>query len=160
MINILSILSFLLAHEFYVSVSYMEYDSERKAIEVQKKVFFDDFEIALKKQNNLKKFDILKSKRELVDSYIEKYLNDNIEFEINGKEYEINYLGHEYINGSINCYFEVLKIKKIRKLIITDRSLFSDFEDQENLIYFEMLNDLSVLRLKNPQQKEEIIFTE
>ena len=160
MINILSILSFLLAHEFYVSVSYMEYDSERKAIEVQKKIFFDDFEIALKKQNNLKKFDILKSKRELVDSYIEKYLNDNIEFEINGKEYEINYLGHEYINGSINCYFEVLKIKKIRKLIITDRSLFSDFEDQENLIYFEMLNDLSVLRLKNPQQKEEIIFTE
>ena len=160
MINILSILSFLLVHEFYVSVSYMEYDSERKAIEVQKKVFFDDFEIALKKQNNLKKFDILKSKRELVDSYIEKYLNDNIEFEINGKEYEINYLGHEYINGSINCYFEVLKIKKIRKLIITDRSLFSDFEDQENLIYFEMLNDLSVLRLKNPQQKEEIIFTE
>ena len=160
MINILSILSFLLAHEFYVSVSYMEYDSERKAIEVQKKVFFDDFEIVLKKQNNLKKFDILKSKRELVDSYIEKYLNDNIEFEINGKEYEINYLGHEYINGSINCYFEVLKIKKIRKLIITDRSLFSDFEDQENLIYFEMLNDLSVLRLKNPQQKEEIIFTE
>lgn len=160
MINILSILSFLLAHEFYVSVSYMEYDSERKAIEVQKKVFFDDFEIALKKQNNLKKFDILKSKRELVDSYIEKYLNDNIEFEINGKEYEINYLGHEYINGSINCYFEVLKIKKIRKLIITDRSLFSDFEDQENLIYFERLNDLSVLRLKNPQQKEEIIFTE
>lgn len=160
MINILSILSFLLAHEFYVSVSYMEYDSERKAIEVQKKIFFDDFEIALKKQNNLKKFDILKSKRELVDSYIEKYLNDNIEFEINGREYEINYLGHEYINGSINCYFEVLKIKKIRKLIITDRSLFSDFEDQENLIYFEMLNDLSVLRLKNPQQKEEIIFTE
>ena len=52
-----------------------------KAIEVQKKIFFDDFEIALKKQNNLKKFDILKSKRELVDSYIEKYLNDNIEFE-------------------------------------------------------------------------------
>ena len=64
MINILSILSFLFAHEFYVSVSYMEYDSDRKAIEVQKKIFFDDFEVALKKQNNLKKFDILKSKKE------------------------------------------------------------------------------------------------
>jgi predicted metalloprotease with PDZ domain len=138
----------------------MEYDSDRKAIEVQKKIFFDDFEVALKKQNNLKKFDILKSKKELVDSYIEIYLNENIGFEINGREYKINYLGHEYINGTINCYFEVLKIKKIKKLIITDRSLFSDFEDQENLIYFEMLNDLSVLRLKNPQQKEEIIFTQ
>ena len=75
MINILSLLSILFAHEFYVSVSYMEYDSERKAIEVQKKIFFDDFEIALKKKNNLKKFDILKSKREVVDNYIESYLN-------------------------------------------------------------------------------------
>ena len=110
--------------------------------------------------NSLKKFDILKSKKELVDSYIEIYLNENVGFEINGRKYKINYLGHEYINGTINCYFEVLKIKKIKKLIITDRSLFSDFEDQENLIYFEMLNDLSVLRLKNPQQKEEIIFTQ
>ena len=160
MINILSLLSILFAHEFYVSVSYMEYDSDRKAIEVQKKIFFDDFEIALKKKNNLKKFDILKSKREVVDNYIESYLNENVQFEINGKEHRINYLGHEYINGTINCYYEVLKIKKIKKLIITDRSLFSDFEDQENLIYFEMFNDLSVLRLKNPQQKEEIIFTQ
>ena len=40
----------------------MEYDSERKAIEVQKKIFFDDFEIALKKKNNLDKFDILNSR--------------------------------------------------------------------------------------------------
>jgi hypothetical protein len=38
--------------------------------------------------------------------------------------------------------------------------LFSDFEEQENLIYFEVLNKLSVLRLKNPQQKDDIIFTQ
>ena len=74
MINILYFISFLFLHEFYVSISYMEYDSERKAIEVQKKIFFDDFEIALKKKNNLDKFDILKSKTEIVDNYIEAYL--------------------------------------------------------------------------------------
>ena len=71
MINILSIVSFFF-HEFYVSVSYMEYDVEKR-IEVQKKIF-DDFEVALKK-NKLNKFDILGSK-ELVDNYIEEYLNE------------------------------------------------------------------------------------
>tara|TARA_B100000131_G_scaffold270523_1_gene270407 strand:- start:16 stop:429 length:414 start_codon:yes stop_codon:yes gene_type:complete len=136
----------------------MEYDSERKAIEVQKKIFFDDFEIALKKKNNLEKFDILKTKREIVDNYIETYLKENVSFEVNGKLYDINYLGHEYINGTINCYYEVLKIKKIKNIIITDRSLFSSFDDQENLIYFEMMNRLSTIRLKNPNQKDEIIF--
>ena len=138
----------------------MEYDSERKAIEVQKKIFFDDFEIALKKKNNLDKFDILNSKTELVDNYIEAYLKENISFEVNNKVYDINYLGHEYINGTINCYYEVLKIKKIKNIIITDRSLFSSFDEQENLIYFEMMNKLSTIRLKNPNQKDEIIFNE
>ena len=138
----------------------MEYDSERKAIEVQKKIFFDDFEIALKKKNNLDKFDILNSKTELVDNYIEAYLKENVSFEVNGKLYDINYLGHEYINGTINCYYEVLKIKKIKNIIITDRSLFSSFDEQENLIYFEMMNKLSTIRLKNPNQKDEIIFNE
>lgn len=138
----------------------MEYDSERKAIEVQKKIFFDDFEIALKKKNNLDKFDILKSKTELVDNYIEAYLKENVSFEVNDKVYDINYLGHEYINGTINCYYEVLKVKKIKNIIITDRSLFSSFDEQENLIYFEMMNKLSTIRLKNPNQKDEIIFNE
>ena len=160
MINILYFISFLFLHEFYVSISYMEYDSERKAIEVQKKIFFDDFEIALKKKNNLDKFDILKSKTEIVDNYIEAYLKENISFEVNDKVYDINYLGHEYINGTINCYYEVLKVKKIKNIIITDRSLFSSFDEQENLIYFEMMNKLSTIRLKNPNQKDEIIFNE
>ena len=160
MINILYFISFLFLHEFYVSISYMEYDSERKAIEVQKKIFFDDFEIALKKKNNLDKFDILNSKIELVDNYIEAYLKENVSFEVNDKVYDINYLGHEYINGTINCYYEVLKIKKIKNIIITDRSLFSSFDEQENLIYFEMMNKLSTIRLKNPNQKDEIIFNE
>ena len=160
MINILYFISFLFLHEFYVSISYMEYDSERKAIEVQKKIFFDDFEIALKKKNNLDKFDILKTKTEIVDNYIEAYLKENVSFEVNDKLYDINYLGHEYINGTINCYYEVLKIKKIKNIIITDRSLFSSFDEQENLIYFEMMNKLSTIRLKNPNQKDEIIFNE
>ena len=138
----------------------MEYDSERKAIEVQKKIFFDDFEIALKKKNNLDKFDILNSKTEIVDNYIEAYLKENVSFEVNDKVYDINYLGHEYINGTINCYYEVLKVKKIKNIIITDRSLFSSFDEQENLIYFEMMNKLSTIRLKNPNQKDEIIFNE
>ena len=138
----------------------MEYDSERKAIEVQKKIFFDDFEIALKKKNNLDKFDILKTKTEIVDNYIEAYLKENVSFQVNDKLYDINYLGHEYINGTINCYYEVLKVKKIKNIIITDRSLFSSFDEQENLIYFEMMNKLSTIRLKNPNQKDEIIFTE
>ena len=101
MINILYFISFLFLHEFYVSISYMEYDSERKAIEVQKKIFFDDFEIALKKKNNLDKFDILNSKTELVDNYIEAYLKENVSFEVNDKVYDILIFYH--VRRQIHC---------------------------------------------------------
>ena len=158
MIKILSFLAIFFPHEFYVSVSYMEFDPKRKAIEVQKKIFFDDLELAIKKKNQLTNFDILNSNKEIVNQNIKKYLQENIDFIINGKPLDINYLGHEYINGTINCYFEILKVKKIKKLIIKDSSLFASFKDQENLIYFETLNDLQTIRLKNPNDTHEIII--
>ena len=158
MIKILSFLAIFFPHEFYVSVSYMEFDPKRKAIEVQKKIFFDDLELAIKKKNQLTNFDILNSNKEIVNQNIKNYLQENIEFIINGKPLYINYLGHEYINGTINCYFEILKVKKIKKLIIKDSSLFASFKDQENLIYFETLNDLQTIRLKNPNDTHEILF--
>lgn len=158
MIKILSFLAIFFPHEFYVSVSYMEFDPKRKAIEVQKKIFFDDLELAIKKKNQLTNFDILNSNKEIVNQNIKNYLQENIEFIINGKPLYINYLGHEYINGTINCYFEILKVKKIKKLIIKDSSLFASFKDQENLIYFEILNDLQTIRLKNPNDTHEIII--
>ena len=136
----------------------MEFDPKRKAIEVQKKIFFDDLELAIKKKNQLTNFDILNSNKEIVNQNIKNYLQENIDFIINGKPLDINYLGHEYINGTINCYFEILKVKKIKKLIIKDSSLFASFKDQENLIYFEILNDLQTIRLKNPNDTHEIII--
>ena len=158
MMNLIALFLFFFPHKFYVSVSYIEYDLERKAIEVQKKIFFDDFEEALIKEYKLSKFDIINSERTLVDKHIESYLSKNVFFEINGKRENITYLGHEYINGTINCYYEILKIKNPKTIIVHDSSLFSDFEDQENLIYFEVENELSTIRLKNPKEKEEIII--
>ena len=158
MMKLLTFLSIFFTHEFYVSVSYMEYDEKRNAIEIQKKIFFDDLELAIKKKNNMKSFDILNSELDFINQNIEQYLTESIEFIIDGKNTDINYLGHEYINGTISCYFEVLKVKRFNQLIIKDASLFSSFVDQENLIYFESFDDLKTIRLKNPNDTYEIIF--
>ena len=158
MINILSIVCFFLLHDFYVSVSYMEYDAERNAIEIQKKIFFDDLELAIRKSYKLDNFDIINDDQERVIFYIEKYLLENIKLTVNGKIEEFNYLGHEYINGTIHCYFEVLNIRRLKNIDIHDSSLFLHFDGQENLVYFEMNNTLSTIRLKNPKLSEKIIF--
>ena len=151
-------LALFFIHDFFVSVSYIEYDDQRNAIEAHKKTFFDDFEKTLKKQSLNEDFDILKSDRELVDGYINDYLSNNIEFVINDKQHDFDYLGHEYEDGIINCYFEINKIKKIKKIKIKDTSLFETFEGQENLIYFKANQKLTTIRLKDPILFYEIII--
>ena len=151
-------LALFFIHDFFVSVSYIEYDDQRNAIEAHKKIFFDDFEKTLKKQSLNEDFDILKSDRELVDGYINDYLSNNIEFVINDKQHDFDYLGHEYEDGIINCYFEINKIKKIKKIKIKDTSLFETFEGQENLIYFKANQKLTTIRLKDPILFYEIII--
>jgi len=151
-------LALFFIHDFFVSVSYIEYDDQRNAIEVHKKIFFDDFEKTLKKQFLNEDFDILKSNQILVDYYIRDYLTNNIEFVINDKKYDFEYLGHEYEDGIINCYFEINKIKKIKKIKIKDTSLFETFEGQENLIYFKANQKLTTIRLKDPILFYEIII--
>ena len=151
-------LALFFVHDFFVSVSYIEYDDQRNAIEVQKKIFFDDFEKTLKQQFLNEDFDILKSNQILVDDYIMDYLTNNIEFVINDKKYDFEYLGHEYEDGIINCYFEINKIKKIKKIKIKDTSLFETFEGQENLIYFKANQKLTTIRLKDPILFYEIII--
>ena len=151
-------LALFFVHDFFVSVSYIEYDDQRNAIEAHKKIFFDDFEKTLKKQSLNQDFDILKSDRDLVDGYINDYLSNNIEFIINDKQHDFDYLGHEYEDGIINCYFEINKIKKIKKIKIKDTSLFETFEGQENLIYFQANQKLTTIRLKDPILFHEIII--
>jgi hypothetical protein len=151
-------LALFFVHDFFVSVSYIEYDDQRNAIEAHKKIFFDDFEKTLKQQFLNEDFDILKSNQILVDDYIMDYLTNNIEFVINDKKYDFEYLGHEYEDGIINCYFEINKIKKIKKIKIKDTSLFETFEGQENLIYFKANQKLTTIRLKDPILFYEIII--
>ena len=151
-------LALFFIHDFFVSVSYIEYDDQRNAIEVHKKIFFDDFEKTLKKESLNENFDILKSNKVLVDDYIRDYLTKKIEFVINDKQYDFEYLGHEYEDGIINCYFEINKIKKIKKIKIKDTSLFETFEGQENLIYFKANQKLTTIRLKDPILFYEIII--
>ena len=149
---------FFLNHEFYVSVSYMEYDGERKKIEIHKKFFFDDLEQTIKDTFLDENFDIINSQEYIANNYIEKYLKDNIEFFVNDKKQDFNYLGYEYEDGMVHCYFEVTKIKKIKKIKIKDTSLFNTFEGQENLIYFQLDQKLTTIRLKQPKLFDEIIF--
>ena len=150
------ITSLFLIHPYYVSVSELVFNKDVSSLQITKKIFFDDLELVLQNENNNENFDILNSEKDLVNSYIEKYIKKNMFFMVDGKPKELNYLGHEVINSRINSYFEIMNIKKIETIEIKDTSLLNYFDTQENLTYFEIDNQRFTLRLRKNNVSKKI----
>ncbi len=150
--------SLFLIHPYYVSVSDSVFNQNESSLQITKKIFFDDLELVLKKENKNENFDILNSEKDLVNSYIENYIKRNMFFILDGKLKELNYLGHEVIDSRINSYFEIMNIKKIETIEIKDTSLINYFETQENLTYFEIDNQRFTIRLRKDNVSKKIVL--
>tara|TARA_Y100001958_G_C21244873_1_gene574233 strand:+ start:1279 stop:1752 length:474 start_codon:yes stop_codon:yes gene_type:complete len=150
------ITSLFLIHPYYVSVSESVFNQDESSLQITKKIFFDDLELVLQNENNNENFDILNSEKDLVNSYIEKYIKKNMFFMVDGKPKDLNYLGHEVINSRINSYFEIMNIKKIETIEIKDTCLLNYFDTQENLTYFEIDNQRFTLRLRKNNVSKKI----
>ena len=152
------IICLFLIHPYYVSVSESVYNQEKSSLQITKKIFYDDLELVLKNENKNENFDILNSKKDLVNSYIENYIQKNMLFKIDGKLKELKYIGHEIINSRINSYFEIINIKNIKSIEIKDTSLLDYFDNQENLTYFEIDNQRFTIRLRKDNVSKKIII--
>ena len=155
-INIVACL--FLIHPYYVSVSESVYNNEKSVLQITKKIFYDDLELVLKNENKNENFDILNSKKDLVNSYIENYIKKNMFFKVDGKLKALNYIGHEIINSRINSYFEIKNIKNIKSVEIKDTSLLEYFDNQENLTYFEIDNQRFTIRFRKDNVSKKIII--
>lgn len=145
-------------HPYYVSVSESVYNQEKSSLQITKKIFYDDLELVLKNENKNENFDILNSKKDLVNSYIENYIKKNMFFKVDGKLKALNYIGYEIINSRINSYFEIKNIKNIKSIEIKDTSLLEYFDNQENLTYFEIDNQRFTIRLRKDNVSKKIII--
>ncbi|WP_347175422.1 DUF6702 family protein [Polaribacter uvawellassae] len=122
------------AHKFYLSLTQIEYNSKNKSVEVIINVFIDDIETALTKIYN-KKFE-LDTKNEFADSdtYFLEYLQKHVNFKIDGKSFNYNYLGKEYDGDVVFFYLEIKNVPPLKEIEIDNTILLEHFPDQQNLV--------------------------
>ncbi len=121
-------------HKYYLSLTQIEYISEKKSIQIIINVFMDDIELAL---NDINKIDLkLTTEKELKnnDPYFESYLQQNLKISVDGLTKEFNYLGKEYEGDLVYFYLEVNDIISIKNLELKNTILVQHFEDQQNLV--------------------------
>lgn len=146
-------------HPIHVSVTEIDYDQQRKALEITSHIFIDDLENEIRK--NLKEpfLDVTNpSKDRTTDELIINYLKKRFKIMVNGKETPYNYLGHEVEAGAIYLYLEIEKVKKLNDISVYNSVLLDFFDDQVNLVHVKINGKIRSMKITPENRQDKLIF--
>lgn len=134
LIFILPLFAFTAAHKYYLSVTQIDYLSDKQSIQITSRIFIDDFEKLLRERYDDKITLADKNENGTTDMYIERYLKEKIKIKINGKDVNMSFIGKEYDADIMKCYLEIENIKVINSIEISNQVLLDIFEEQQNIV--------------------------
>lgn len=145
-------------HPFYIAVTEINLNTSDKTLEVSCKMFADDLEQILEK-NNHAQLDISSDKEKAsLDKYISTYVKSHLGISIDGKAGNLSYIGFEKDKESAYCYFQVEHISSLKKLDVFD-SLLQDFtSDQINIIHVTVNGKRQSTKLDYPEKNASFSF--
>jgi len=145
-------------HPFYISVTEMNLNPTDKTLEVSCKMFADDLEQILEK-NNHAELDISADKdKTKFDSYIPSYIKSHLTVSIDGRPVSLSYIGFEKEKESAYCYFQVENVASLKKIDINN-SILQDFtSDQINIIHVMVNGKRQSTKLDYPATNASFSF--
>lgn len=135
-----SLVSFTVAHKFYVSVTHISYSDTEETLQVTTRVFIDDLEAVLLERYGVKTALATEDEADFADEYIGKYLQRKMVFTVNGSMVPYTFLGKEYDTDIAICYIEIPvgPLEGIDQIEIQNEVLMDMFEEQQNIVHFRI----------------------
>lgn len=124
------------AHPFYISLTDMVYNDDRKRIEIAQKIFWNDMEVALANASGQQVNFLRPENPEELEQIIESYVLLHNKVEVNGEAIKLSYLGHEIEEDAAWFYMESEEITEPKEVTIFNSLLIGDFPTQQNIINF------------------------
>lgn len=145
-------------HPFYISVTEINLNSRDKTLEVSCKMFADDLEQTINK-NNKAELDISSQKdKAKFDVYIPAYIKSHLNVSVDGKSVNLSYIGFEKDKESLFCYLQAEHIASLKKIDITN-SILQDFtSDQINIIHVTVNGKRQSTKLNYPDKNVSFSF--
>ena len=126
-------------HEYYVSVTKVEYAKESQSLQIISQIFINDFETLLRKRYDEKITLDTTNESELVETYMKRYLADKLKIKVNGNAVNFKFIGKEYKDDITYCYLEVENVTDIESIEVTNQVLFDAFSGQQNIVRLKLL---------------------
>jgi hypothetical protein len=145
-------------HPFYIAVTEINLNTSDKTLEVSCKMFADDLEQVIEK-NNHAQLDISSDKdKASFDKFIPAYVKNHLGLSVDGKAANLSYIGFEKEKESAYCYFQLENISSLKKLDVFD-SLLHDFtSEQINIIHVTVNGKRQSTKLDYPEKNASFSF--
>lgn len=145
-------------HPFYISVTEINFNTSDKTLEVSCKMFADDLEQIIEKNNHVQ-LDISSGKdKAKFDNYIPAYVKNHLSISVDGKTGNLSYIGFEKESESAYCYFQLENISALKKIDINNSLLHDYTPDQVNIIHVMVNGKRQSIKLDYPNRKASFNF--
>lgn len=138
---VLVLMSFAMAHKFYLSVTNVVYSEKDRAFQLTSRLFIDDLEQVLEERYGVEAHLATDEEAKISDTYIEKYLRTKFVVEINGETVQYAFLGREYQDDVVICYMELADINfaDLKTMTVQNEILTDLFDEQQNVVHFKWM---------------------
>jgi hypothetical protein len=144
-------------HPFYLGLTEINV-KESGDLQVSIRLFSNDLENALER-NYGNKIDLLNPKnKHQTDSLLNHYITKKFTINYNQKNIILNYLGYEKEEESIWIYYELIKIKKPKSIVVSNTLLYELFPSQSHIVRLKQASFSESKKITNPIHKAEFIF--
>ena len=145
-------------HPFYIAVTEINHNVHEKSLEITCKVFAEDIEQAIEKQNNTQ-LDILSEKdKEKCKQLLPGYFNRNLSISVDGRSVPLKFLGFETEKESTYCYFEVANVSSLKKIVVANTILFDFTDKQINIMHVTVNGTRKSTKLDYPENEASFSF--
>lgn len=138
-----------------MSITEMEYNSDKKSLQVVMKLFIDDAETVLEKENDVRLFLGTEKEHSNTNQFLQKYLFTHFIIEQSKGSLELNFVGKEVDKDYVWVYFEIPKFKIKDETLLSNTMLLDYFPEQINKMnYIKGKEEVSFSLFKNNISKE------
>ena len=132
---------FSFVHDYHVSIYEIDYNQDRKALEIGGKIFIDDLNRVLLKSGVIEESIDQENEAEKINPLIANYITSHFKLYNQEDKLTLEFVGVEWEDHhTLWCYFEVTDIQEITELKVTNRVFIDEFDAQQNIHHFKINN--------------------
>ena len=143
-------------HEYHVSITQIDYNSEAKALQLSMKLHDEDVELLL--ENNMIGISSLEREMEnkSVDEFLMKYINRSFSMRQGETPLEIRFIGKELEDDALWVYFESSGFDEMPSLTVESTLFLEVFHDQSNMVHYSKDDQVVLSTVLNKEVRSHL----